>query len=62
MAPALGAQALVLARIAQVQMVGMRFAGPDSGAAFVAADLCVDVERPDVRDALLEHLLEGVAA
>jgi hypothetical protein len=61
-APALGVQALALARLARVELCTVRFDGAGADAAFVSADLPVDVADAAVADALGARLAPRGAA
>jgi hypothetical protein len=61
-APELGRQAGDLARLAGVELLTVQFAGDMPGSPLVDADLLVDVDRPEIRDALLERYLTPVPA
>lgn len=59
---ALGEQAMRLALQAKVDLLTVRFDGSGAGAAFLSAELSIDVSAPAVRDALLERLERGEQA
>jgi hypothetical protein len=61
-APQLGAQAVCLAERAGVDLLTVQFDGPDRDAAFVCAELSIDVSSDEVADALLARLDAGVVA
>jgi hypothetical protein len=54
--PSLRQQALCLARLAGVEMLAVRFSGPERGAHFVSADVFPDLTDNTVADAVLEYL------
>jgi hypothetical protein len=60
-APELGAQALRLAERAGVELLTVQFDATDPDAAFVCADLAIDVSAEEVADALLVRLDAGDA-
>jgi hypothetical protein len=61
-APELGAQAVCLAERAGVDLLTVQFETPDRDAAFVCAELAIDVRSEEVADALRARLDAGVAA
>jgi hypothetical protein len=59
--PTLQQQAKRLARLAGVEMLTVRFSGPESGAHFVGADLSPDLSDNIVADAVLDYFGSGLA-
>jgi hypothetical protein len=61
-APELGAQAVCLAGRANVDLLTVQFETPEADAAFVCAELMIDVRVDAVADALLAHVEAEAAA
>jgi hypothetical protein len=57
--PALAAQARRFARAVGVDLLALRFSGPEPGAVFLGTDLWPDVSAPEVADAVFEYLSGG---
>ncbi|MBW0001717.1 MAG: hypothetical protein JO015_21685 [Verrucomicrobia bacterium] len=57
--PALQGYALHLARLAQVELLAVRFSGPERGAYFVRADVLPDLSHAGMADAVLELIRSG---
>lgn len=56
---ALGQQAVKLAQAVPIDLLTVMFDGTDTAASFVSADPMIDIEQPQIAEALLERLRKG---